>query len=239
MNEKNAIAKDINIKELLATLKKRVWVILVIIALSTIAGIVYSSLTVPTPVYETTAKIILGEEADMNTLQVIIKDRIILEKVVEKLALNQDPESLANQINVLRLDESQVVSISVVDSSPERASKIANTVAAVFKDEVPKIMNFDQVNILSSAEIQSKPINGDVNGNRTIIIAFIFGIVAGIGFAFFLDSLDETIKSEKDVEAFLDLPVIGKISKMNKKNTKQHHFESVSSGGEWSVKRQT
>ncbi len=238
MNEKHTLAKDINLKELFLTLKKRVLIILVIIALSIIAGIFYSSQTVPTPLYQTSTKIILGEKADMSTLQVIIKDRTVLDKVVKQLDLQQSSKLLANQINVQRIDESQVVSISVVDTSPERAAKIANTTAEVFKEEVPKIINFNQVSILSSAEIQPEPINGEANRSRTIIITFIFGIVAGIGFAFFLDSLDETIKSEKDVEAFLELPVIGKVSKINKKNTQQQSVHITSSGGDIGVKKQ-
>ena len=224
MNEKQVSTKDINLKELFLSLKKRIWIILIITVLSTIAGVIYSAKNVPTPLYQTSSRIILGEKSDMNTLQVIIRDSTVLEKVVKKLALVQSPESLANQINVQRLAESQVVSINVVDTDPDRAAKIANTTAEVFKEEVPKILNFNGVSILSSAKIQPFPINGDGNGNRTVIIALIFGIVAGIGFSFFLDSLDETIKSEKDVEAYLDLPVLGRISKMNKKNIlKQGH----------------
>lgn len=239
MNEKHAFTKDINLKDLFITLKKRVWIILIITAFSTIAGAFYSAMNVPTPLYQTSSRIILGEKSDMNTLQVIIRDRTVLEKVIKQLALNQNPEELANQINVQRLDESQIVSISVVDIDPGRAAKIANTTAEVFKKEVPKIFNSDEVSILSSAEIQPNPINGDANGNRTIIIAFIFGIVAGIGFAFFLDSLDETIKSEKDVEAYLDLPVLGRISKMNKKNIQKQslHKIDIHSGGDIGAKK--
>jgi capsular polysaccharide biosynthesis protein len=239
MNEKHAFTKDINLKDLFITLKKRVWIILIITAFSTIAGAFYSAMNVPTPLYQTSSRIILGEKSDMNTLQVIIRDRTVLEIVIKQLSLNQSPEELANQINVQRLDESQIVSISVVDIDPGRAAKIANTTAEVFKKEVPKIFNSDEVSILSSAEIQPNPINGDANGNRTIIIAFIFGIVAGIGFAFFLDSLDETIKSEKDVEAYLDLPVLGKISKMNKKNIQKQslHKIDIHPGGDIGAKK--
>jgi capsular polysaccharide biosynthesis protein len=239
MNEKHAFTKDINLKDLFITLKKRVWIILIITAFSTIAGAFYSAMNVPTPLYQTSSRIILGEKSDMNTLQVIIRDRTVLEIVIKQLSLNQSPEELANQINVQRLDESQIVSISVVDIDPGRAAKIANTTAEVFKKEVPKIFNSDEVSILSSAEIQPNPINGDANGNRTIIIAFIFGIVAGIGFAFFLDSLDETIKSEKDVEAYLDLPVLGRISKMNKKNIQKQslHKIDIHPGGDIGAKK--
>ena len=38
---------------------------------------------------------------------------------------------------------------------------------------------------------------------------------------FFLDSLDDSVKSEDDVEEFLGVPVLGKVSKMKKKNLKK------------------
>jgi capsular polysaccharide biosynthesis protein len=239
MNEKHTFTKDINLKDLFITLKKRVWIILIITALSTIAGIFYSAMNVPTPLYQTSSRIILGEKSDMNTLQVIIRDKTVLEKVINQLDLARSPESLANQINVQRVDESQIVSISVVDTDPNLAAEIANTTAEVFKEEIPKIIDFNDVSILSTAEMNPFPINGGANGSRTIMIALIFGLVAGIGFAFFLDSLDETIKSVKDVEAYLDLPVLGKISKMNKKNIQKQslHKIDIHPGGDIDVKK--
>ena len=52
---------------------------------------------------------------------------------------------------------------------------------------------------------------------RMVMIGFVLGLVAGIGLVFFLDSLDDSVKSEEDVEEFLGIPVLGKVSKMKKK----------------------
>jgi capsular exopolysaccharide synthesis family protein len=46
---------------------------------------------------------------------------------------------------------------------------------------------------------------------RTIILAFILSLVAGIGLAFLLDFLDDTIKSVDDVDRYIHLPALALI----------------------------
>jgi capsular polysaccharide biosynthesis protein len=150
---------------------------------------------------------------------------VVLEKVVEKLDLNRSPESLANQISVGIIDSSKVVNISVIDTDPNRAADIANTTAQEFKTEITRLLNFNDMEIFSPAKINPAPINEEKN--RSGIIGLIFGIFSGIGFVFFLDSLDDTIRSKKDVEDYLDLPILGRISKMNKKNIQKQSTHQI------------
>ncbi|WP_252314154.1 hypothetical protein [Sinobaca sp. H24] len=42
-------------------------------------------------------------------------------------------------------------------------------------------------------------------------IAIVVGLMSGIGIAFILEYLDQTIKTEKDIENILNLPVLGSI----------------------------
>jgi capsular polysaccharide biosynthesis protein len=43
-------------------------------------------------------------------------------------------------------------------------------------------------------------------------IAFVVGLMTGVGLAFLLEYLDNTIKTEADVEKHLGLPVLGVVS---------------------------
>lgn len=219
------MAKDINLKDLFHVIKKRLWIVAVITVLFTIIGGVYSTYF-HTPLYQTSSRIIINADAEYRkTLQVIIKDSTIMGKVAQELNLDRSPETLAGQITVQSIDASQVVSIGVTDTDPTMAANIANTTAKVFKEEIPNIVNFDSVQLLSDAKIMPNPINE--NQNRSIMISFIIGLVAGIGLVFFLDSLDDSVQSENDVEQFLGVPVLGKISKMRKKNLKNKNRRKV------------
>ena len=229
---KKGIAKEINLKELFQIVKKRLWIIIVITLLAGIGGYLYS-LKSNTLLYESSRNIIISANAEMmKTLQVLIRDSSVQEKVGEKLGLDRSAEALANQISIQSLDNSQVVKITVIDTNPRLAADIANTTAEVYKEEIPKILNFNNVRILKKAKINPNPIND--NQNRSLFIAIVFGMLTGIGLAFFLDSLDETVKSENDVENYLGLPVLGHISKINKKNIRKHNqqYTELESGGE-------
>ena len=139
-------------------------------------------------------------------------------RVSQELSLERAPEALAGQISVQSIDASQVVSISVVDTNPEMAADIANTTAKVFKEEVVNIVSFNNIQLLSDAQVNKQPIND--NQTRNILIGLVIGLVAGIGLVLFLDSLDDSVNSEEEVEEFLGVPVLGKVSKMKKSNLK-------------------
>ncbi|KAB7708161.1 capsular biosynthesis protein [Bacillus aerolatus] len=212
------IAKEINLKELYRVIKKRLWLVALITILATIAGWFYGNVNKGPLLYQTSTNIIIGADAEYRkTLQVIIKDTVVLEKVIKELGVEKSPEALASQINVESIDESQVVKISATDLDPEQAVKIANTTAKVFKEEILAIVGFKNVRILSGARFNPNPIN-ESNGNKVILTTFILGIIAGIGLVFLIDSQDHSIKSENDIEKMLGVQVIGSVSRMSRKN---------------------
>ncbi|MGG1399953.1 Wzz/FepE/Etk N-terminal domain-containing protein [Bacillus salipaludis] len=213
-------AKDINLKELFLVIKSRFWIIVLITALAGIIGFLQSN-SKPVPLYSSSTNIIIGaDEESRKTLQVIVKDSAILDKVIKEMDLKTTAEALAGQITVSSIESSQVVNISVVDNDPQLAAKIADTTAEVFREEVPNIVGKDYVRILSKAKIKPTPINQSNDFNK-LIIAIIGGFVIGIGATFFIESLDDRIRSEQEIETILGLPVLGRVPKTSKRNVKK------------------
>ncbi|MFB5197804.1 YveK family protein [Neobacillus sp. KR4-4] len=230
LNESNGDrkkAKEINLKELFVVIKRRFWIIAMVSVLAGIVGVLLNNTSV-TPMYMSSSRIIIGaDEESRKTLQVIVKDSIILEKVVKELGLTRSAEALAGQITVASVESSQVVSISVVDPDPSQAAKIADTTAQIFRDEVPKIVGKDYIRLLSNAKVNTISINP--KNNNKILFLIIGGLAIGIGIAFLFESLDDKIRKEDDIESLLGLPVLGRIPKVNKrmvkKKTKSMKFE--------------
>ena len=211
------MAKEINLKEIFNIMKRRYWVIIATTILVTLAGLLYSTLFNPSPLYQSGTRIVIGADANnMSTLMVMIKDPSILEKVSHNLNAQRSPNALDHEITATNIDNSQVVSISVTDSNPIVAADIANTTASTFKSEAENILNFSKVQLLSPAKVIPVPINPD--NNNKILYAIFIGIVAGIGLVFFLNTLDNSIQSELGLEKLLEVTSLGSISKMNKKN---------------------
>lgn len=219
--------ETISLRELFQTLRKRLWLILSITILATLtSGVV--SYFILTPIYQASTQLLVNQSKSdqpiynineiqtnlqlINTYNVIIKSPAILDIVKEKLDLHMSTEELNEKINVASEKDSQVVNVTVEDPDPHRAAEIANTIANVFKEEIVKIMNVDNVSILAKAEVKENPQPVKPKPMLNMAIALVVGLMTGVGLAFLLEYLDNTIKTEQDVDHLLGLPVLGVIT---------------------------
>jgi capsular polysaccharide biosynthesis protein len=227
--------ETISLRELMETLKKRMRLIVFITVLAAlISGVV--SYFILTPIYQASTQLLVNQSKKdqqmydfnqvqanlqlVNTYSVIIKSPTVLEKVIKDLKLNMTPDKLNQKITVETEQNSQVLNVSVQDPNPHKAVLIANKIAEVFKQEIVKIMNVDNVSILSKADLgkDMKPVKPKPLLN--IAIAVVVGLMAGVGLAFLLEYLDNTIKSEQDIEKLLELPVLGMITTISDEEIK-------------------
>ncbi|WP_316569299.1 Wzz/FepE/Etk N-terminal domain-containing protein [Neobacillus sp. YIM B06451] len=219
--------ETISLKELLETLKKRIRMILGI----TFAVVFISALVsyfVLTPIYEASTQILVNQAKNeqsaynynevqtnlqlINTYNVIITSPAILDPVVEKLDGDYTTSQLHSKITVGSEKQSQVVNITVQDEDPQTAAKIANTIAEEFKDKIVSIMNIDNVSILSPATVMDGQAPVKPKPLLNVAIALVVGLMLGVGLAFLLEYIDNTIKTEQDVEKLLEMPVLGAVA---------------------------
>lgn len=219
--------ETISLQELFKIIRKRFMQIAAFaISGALIAGII--SFFLLTPVYQASTQILVNKQVHeqqtiesqdiqtnlqlINTYNVIIKSPAILSKVIEILDLNLNSAQLTEKITVASQNDSQVVNVTVQDDNPAIAVDIANTTAEVFQEEIPVLMNVDNVNILSRAVLIDNPTPVKPNKLLNIAVGTVIGLMVGLGLAFLLEYFDTTIKSEEDVEEILGLPIIGLVS---------------------------
>lgn len=225
--------ETISFKDLFLIVRKRLTMIIGITFIVTLISAIVSFYFI-TPVYQSSTQILVNQKREqgvvnagdvqtnlqlVNTYNVIIKSPAILEKVKDQLKLDMSVQQLTNKVTVAAEKQSQVISITVEDTKPELARDIANTTAAVFQAEVTKIMNIDNVTILSKADVVKGQSPVKPRPVINIAIAFVVGLILSGGLAFLLDYLDNTIKGEQDIETILGLPVLGVITQMEEKKT--------------------
>lgn len=218
--------ETISLKDIFRTLRKRVTMI-VLITLATVAISAVATYFIMTPKYEASTQILVNQSSKsqtpydvnavrtnveyINTYSVIIKSPTILKSVIDKLGLNMTTDQLKESLTVNSAQDSQVFTVSVQNTNPAQAVKIANGIATVFKNTIPTIMKVDNVSILSKAQLPDNPSPVSPKPMLNMAIAFVVGLMIAIGLAFLLEYLDNTIKTEEDIETILELPVLGAV----------------------------
>lgn len=220
--------ETISLKEIFNVIKKRLLLILAItLGAAVIAAVV--SYFVLTPTYESSSQFIVNQgPADqsaqynvndiranveiINTYNEIIKTPAILGEVIEELDLPYSVGGLSQNISVANANNSQVVTVTVTDENPARAVEIANTTVSIFQDKIQDFMNVDNVSVLTEAQLSENSTPVAPNPVLNIAIAIVLGIMIGVGLAFLLEYLDNSVTTEEDVEKHLELPVLGVIS---------------------------
>ena len=220
--------ETISLKELLETLKKR---LLLIVSITVIAAIISGvvSYFFLTPIYQASTQILVNQKETkdqslynsnqvqtnlqlINTYNVIITSPAILNDVIKELDLKMTAAQLKEKITVGSEKDSQVVNLSVQDPNAEKAAKIANKTAAMFKKKIATIMNVNNVSILAPAVVAENPTPIKPQPLLNVAIALVVGLMAGVGIAFLLEYFNNTIKNEQDVEKILGLPILGIIA---------------------------
>ncbi|WP_373231270.1 YveK family protein [Cohnella sp.] len=201
---------------------KRLWLIALIVFISTIVTAYYSD-DQYRPVYGATAKLIVSKTSDqdqlINTYKEIIRTPAIMDIVVERYpALQISSKQLIRDVQISSLNGTQVMAIFIQDSSYERAAKIVNAVSAVFQSEVRKLVEVNDIKVLNLANEAEKfalPLNE--KSNEATIISFLISILFGIGIALLLEYMDNTIKSESDVLQVFQCSTLAKVAKTKDK----------------------
>lgn len=230
--------ETISLKELTAIIKKRLGMIIATSLLFAVISGVFTFFFI-TKEYEVSTQFLVNQrdaeqtnaiqQSDIrtnidliNTYNVIIKSNRILEEVVNELDLDISPGSLGSKIRVANENQSQVVTVTVRDSNPIQAERIANTTVDVFQEEIFELMNVDNVSVLNRADVGINPTPVSPNLTLNIAIAFVLGAMLAVGVTFLLEYLDTSVKTEDDIEKYLELPVMGTISHMTEADIQQH-----------------
>jgi len=231
------VSNELDLRDYFQIIRKRIWWIVCFILVVTILAIGYSKF-IKEPIYEASTKIIVNRTTDTNTTQQlnsdvlntnirmistykeIIKTPAILDKVVENHPeFDINYEQLVRKIKVSSVNDTQVMTVVVSDSSYKFAAQLVNAVSETFKQEIPNLFNVQNVSILNQAKVELLPEPEPVSPNVLLnaIVAFVVSLVIAVAVALLIEYMDDTIKTEEDVERYLGLPTMAMIEKVNSK----------------------
>ena len=132
---------------------------------------------------------------------------------------------LAKSVSVATQQQSQVFSVSAKADTPEKAKAEANAVARSFRDQIPNIMNINNVTIVAPATngVQSSP-----NVKMFTLAGFVIGLVLTFAVILIREMTNTTVRDDTYLTQDLGLTNLGYVShfhvsssfKLIKKNNK-------------------
>lgn len=116
---------------------------------------------------------------------------------------------LAKNISVNTQQQSQIFSVSATADTPEKAKAEANAVARSFRDQIPNIMNIDNVTIVAPATngVQSSP-----NVKMFTLAGFVIGLVLTFAMILIREMTNTTVRDDTYLTQDLGLTNLGYVS---------------------------
>ncbi|WP_301389744.1 YveK family protein [Enterococcus entomosocium] len=221
--------KEINMKKLKQVLQQRIGWILMIISIPLLAMFLYLTFFAE-PIYQKSAQLLISQsettagnrlenqtiQADLqlvSTYSTIIMSPRILNEVSEALEGSYDVAELSEILSVSNATNSQIIEINAYHQSPKIAAKIANTTANVFSEEIPKIMNIDNVTILAEGAVLPQETPARPNKFLLYSLTTFLSILFAFTYLFLLLVFERSFASNTEIEEVLGVKVIGEISK--------------------------
>ncbi|MBW5447129.1 chain length determinant protein [Cohnella sp. CFH 77786] len=231
------------LKHYLDLIRNKLGLLLGIVAIATAGTGICTALLI-SPSYEASTKLIVNQSRAygdgiqtidwnsvntnvmlINSYKEIIKSTAIMEKVASRFPnLGVTADELIDSVTVSSANDSQVMTLSVVEDSYVKAARLANTISTVFKEEIPKIMNVDNVTILNEAKVDGD--KGPISPNLflNVSISLVISLIFGVGLIWLLDYLNDSIADEAQVEQVLKLPTLAVIGRIREGDPKSNLY---------------
>lgn len=219
--------ESLDLKGYFNIFKKRSWIVASLTLIAILISGIYSFF-IATPIYQAELTFMvnfsLNENSQIttndmeygatlvNTYKPIISSSKVTKTIKDNLDLKISQETIGKSIKINSIS-GPVMKVTVQNSNPSIAKDIANEVPEVFGGELKRIAKVDGIEVIDYAKDPKSPISPNKTSN--IIKAVIVAIVIGIFIIFLLDYLDNKVKTQKDIEQILQIPVIGVVPEFN------------------------
>ena len=240
-NEKNLRDNDemeIDLLQLFYALKKKIWFILAAMIIGGGLAGAYSKFLI-TPQYSSTSMMyILSKEPTLTSLadlqigsqltedyKVIVNSRPVLGEVIDSLALDMSYEQLLAKVSIGNPTDTRILTVTVTDPDPYRAKAIVDCVAETASDYIGEIMEMIPPKIIENGTVATRktsPSNG-----KNAVLGALAGMVLVCGVIVIQVIMNDTVRTEEDVERYLGLTVLASVPlREGEERTKPGHHSS-------------
>ncbi len=222
---------EIDLLELAGVLWKKILFIAIGFAVGAVLAFGITKLFI-TPLYKAQSTIYVFTKstsitsiADINIGSALTVDfkyigttRDVIEAAIRELNLNTTYEKLSKSISITNPSSSRLLEITVTDVDPVAAANISNTVADCLRERIADVMNTDKPSMVQRAVVP-KTKSSPSTAKNTVIGALI-GALLVAGVIIIRHLMDDTIKTEDDVQKYLRLNTLASFPYIRQKDEK-------------------
>lgn len=216
--------QTMNITDVFKILKRRFKLLISITILITALSVFISYFLI-TPKYEASTKLFIGKTETsgetynqndilmyqklMKTYSEIIKTKDLMEDALKNVGTSDNPEEALLKLTVTPSSDTQILKISFKDSNPIYAADMVNAITNEFINKSNSLVKNANITIIEKVTVPNKAISPQKGSN--VIVGVLLGIILGILVIFLQEFLDNTFKNKREVEQYLNIPVLGVI----------------------------
>lgn len=218
---------EIDLLELFYELKKKLWLIILAAIIGGGAFGLYSKMIL-VPKYTSTAMMyVLSKETTLTSLadlqigsqltqdyKVMITSRPVLQEVVDEMGLEYGYKALREKLTIDNPTDTRILTLSVEDADPILAADLVNTVARCSSEYIGEMMEMIPPKIVEEGEVAVEPTSPNAKKNAAIGAAG--GIFLVCAFVAVRVIMNDTVKTEEDVEKYLKLSVLASVPEKGK-----------------------
>lgn len=208
---------EIDLRELFFALKKRILILLAALTAGAILAGAYTTLLV-TPLYSATSTmLVLTKETTLSSLadlqigsqltqdySMLITSRTVLQEVIDNLGLDMNYKALESNVSINNPQDTRILEITVTNTEPEMTKKIVDELSKVSSEFIGDQMEVVPPKIVEEGEVPEYQISPSLKKN--VMLGAAAGFVLAAGVIILITLMDDTIKSENDIERYLGIP---------------------------------
>lgn len=213
---------EIDLLEIFYALKKRALIIVAVLLAGAVLAGVYTRMLI-TPVYRATSTmLVLTKETTLASLadlqlgsqltkdySMLITSRTVLQGVIDELGVDMKYEALREAVSINNPSDTRILELSVDNPDPQLAQELVNTLAAVSSEYIGNQMEVVPPKVIEDAIVPERPISPSMG--RNVAIGALAGLVLAAGVVVLMTLMDDSIKSEDDIEKYLGLSALASI----------------------------
>ena len=175
------------------------------------------------PLYTSTSSLlVLSKETTLTSIadlqlgsqlaadyQVLIKSTSVMEEVIDDLKLKMSADQLRGSISITNPADTRILEVTVTNTDGELAKKITDKVVEVASDYIGDKMEVVPPKIIEKGKIPT--VQSSPSMSKNVMMGILLGIVLCCGIICVITIMDDSIKSEDDLEKYLGITVLASV----------------------------